>query len=446
MIQRIREDILLVVQKAIAAADPAAAVARHVSIDNTELTVGDRTFDLSCYERVLALGAGKASMRMARALEKILEDRLTVGAISTTEASSMRTSPCSASCLEIFTAEHPVPGISSLAAAERAMEIAGTSGARDLVFCLISGGASSLWALPAGDIDIGEIAITNELLLACGANIHEINTIRKHISKMKGGRLAQAVYPGTLITLAISDVVSDKLSSIGSGPTVADPSTFDQALAIVDLYLLGPRLPPSVLEHLRNGAAGRIEETPKPGDPVFAHALAVIAASNRLALEAAAAEGKRLGYETQILSREITGEARDAGRALIETGKRIVHEHAEIEQPVMLISGGETTVTIRGGGEGGRNQELALSAAIAMADSENMVIASVGTDGIDGNTEAAGAFADGATVKRAQKQGLEALSYLEDNNSYYFFDELGDLIRTGPTGTNVMDIQVIVYP
>ena len=436
----IREDILRVFRAAVSAADPAGAVERSVSLAGSCLAVEDRSFDLDRFERLIVLGAGKASLQMARALLGILEGRPAEGSISTPGRAQ------GIGGLEVFRAEHPVPGAGSRAAADRAMEMAGGAGPRDLLFCLISGGASSLWSLPAPGIDLAEMALTTRLLLNCGADIHEINAIRKHVSGIKGGGLARAAHPAALVTLAISDVIGDEPSSIGSGPTVPDPTTFDQALRTVLSYGLDGELPPSVVKRLRKGAEGRVEETPKPGDPLFDGSIAVIAASNRLAVEAAAAEGRRLGYDTRIISTEIRGEARRVGEELVESARHTVCELREIERPAMLIAGGETTVTVRGGGRGGRNQELTLAAAIAMEGGEPMMLASMGTDGIDGNTDAAGAFADEGTVSRARERGMEASAYLDDNDSNTFFGELGDLVRTGPTGTNVMDVQVIVLP
>ncbi len=287
-------------------------------------------------------------------------------------------------------------------------------------------------------------AKTTSLLLASGADIHEMNAVRKHLSGIKGGRLAAAAFPAATVTLAISDVVGDELSSIGSGPTVADHSTFAKALSIVEKYGLGARMPEAVMRRLKNGATGEIEETPKPGDPALSRAYSCVIASNEIALEAAKEAAQDLGYASTILSSRVTGEAREVGVWLASLARQVKSGDGPISPPAMLLSGGETTVTLKGSGRGGRNQELALSAAIALDGSDGLAVASVGTDGVDGVTDAAGAFADSTSIERGKRLGLAANSFLEANDSYSYFEALGDMIVTGPTGTNVMDIQVVV--
>ncbi len=283
---------------------------------------------------------------------------------------------------------------------------------------------------------------TTRALLRCGADILEVNAVRKHLSGIKGGFLARAVHPDRLVTLLISDVVGDRIDPIGSGPTVLDTTTFGDALDVVVRYVIEAELPAGIMQRLRMGARGETPETPKPGDTVFTGAMECIVASNSEALSAAADEANRLGYRTYLFDTRIQGEAREAGRRIIDAARDLIARQT-VRPPAMILCGGETTVTVRGGGTGGRNQELVLASAIEMAGTDDMVIASVGTDGTDGPTDAAGAFADGTTLQRGEAKALEARVVLDDNDSYTYFDRLDDPVRTGPTGTNVMDIEIV---
>jgi hydroxypyruvate reductase len=323
--------------------------------------------------------------------------------------------------IELREAGHPLPDERGVAGAKRIAEIAAHAGAGETLLCLISGGASALMPLPAEGITLGDKQATTALMLACGANIHELNCVRKHLSAIKGGHLAQLAAPARVVSLILSDVIGDNLDVIGSGPTVPDSSTADEARAILERYSLWDRAPVAVRERLASGA-----ETPKSLEGVEN----IIVGSNRLAAEAAMAKARELGYEPRLLSTALDGEAREVGRRIArETG--------------CVVAGGETTVTLRGKGKGGRNQELALAAAIELAGAgEQAVVLSAGTDGTDGPTDAAGAIAANDTVERAKKLGLVAEAHLEENNSYPFFAALGDLVVTGPTGTNVMDLIV----
>ena len=314
------------------------------------------------------------------------------------------------------------------------------AGADDLVICLISGGASALLPLPAPPVTLEEKQETTRLLLACGANIHEINCIRKHISGIKGGQLARLAYPATVLALILSDVIGDDLDMIGSGPTVPDRSTFADARAIFEKYGIWNKLPLGVRQRIADTAP----ETPKPGDRIFERVQNLIVGSNRLAVDAAAREARALGFRTMVLSTFIEGEAREAGRIHAAIAKEIVASGRPVKSPACVISGGETTVTIRGSGLGGRNQEFALAAAIDIDGLSEVVILSGGTDGTDGPTDAAGAIADGRTVSRAQASGLDASDFLARNDSYHFFEGLGDLLKTGPTGTNVADVRILL--
>ncbi len=314
--------------------------------------------------------------------------------------------------------------------ARRIAQIASQAGPDDLIVCLISGGASALLPLPAPPITLAQKQKTTRLLLHCGASIHEINCVRKHMSRIKGGQLARLAYPATLVTLILSDVVGDDLDVIGSGPTVPDRSTVADARAILAKYRIPNKL--------------SLEETPKPGDKVFEKTHNAIVGSNALAVDAAVKEARSLGFHTLLLSTFVEGEAREVARVYAAIAKQIRATGRPIKTPACVIAGGETTVTVRGNGVGGRNQEFALAAAMDIPGLRDVVILSAGTDGTDGPTDAAGAIADGSTLARAQALGLDAAAFLANNDSYRFFEATGDLIKTGPTGTNVADVQLIL--
>jgi glycerate 2-kinase len=426
-----------VATRAIDAVDPGRAVLRSLHIHGSHLEICNGSIDLSRIGAIRIVGAGKASVSMARALERVLGDRLTGGLVCTAAGygSAMHG-------IELIEAGHPIPDRNSLAGAQKTLEVANVSRAVDGVFCLLSGGASALWCLPAEGVTLDDMIVTTAVLLRCGADIHEVNTVRKHLSGIKGGFLARAAHPARLVTLMISDVVGDRVESIGSGPTVPDSTTFRGALDVVARYDIETELPGAVMRRLRAGAGGEVPETPKPGDAVFNGTIECIVASNAEALSAAADEARLIGYDAYLVDAQVQGEARDAGRRIIGTVRDLL-ARGTVHPPAMILSGGETTVKVRGGGTGGRNQELVLASAIEIAGADDMVIASVGTDGTDGPTDAAGAFADGTTLRRGEAMALEARASLDDNDSYTYFDRLGDLIRTGPTGTNAMDIQIV---
>jgi glycerate 2-kinase len=432
-LRSLQRQALRIFHAALRAADPVQAVLRHVHLENDVLVSGGERYRLSSFANVYVIGAGKASARMAVAVERLLGRRITAGLINAPNAAKLRR-------IEINQAGHPIPDRRGIAGAKRIARIASDAGPGDLIICLISGGASALLPLPAPSITLAEKQKTTQLLLHCGANIHEMNCVRKHISLIKGGQLARLAYPATLLTLILSDVIGDDLDTIGSGPTAPDPTTFDDARAIFEKYRIWNKLPRAVREHI-SSATG---ETPKSGDKIFRKARNVIVGSNALAVDAAAQEACRLGFNTLVLSTFLEGEAREAAKVHSCIAKEIRVSGRPVKPPACVITGGETTVTVRGKGRGGRNQEFALAAAIAIAGLRDTVILSAGTDGSDGPTSAAGAVADGTTVARAQALGRNAAADLANNDSYRFFEALGDLIETGPTGTNVADIQVIL--
>jgi hydroxypyruvate reductase len=435
MASSLRKQALRIFGAALRAADPQEAVLRHVRLDGETLVAGRKRYRLGGFREICVIGAGKASAQMARAVERLLGKRIRGGVVNTKYGHG-----CALRRINVIECGHPVPDRAGESGAEQIAAIASAAGADDLVICLISGGASALLPLPAPPVTLEEKQETTRLLLACGANIHEINCIRKHISGIKGGQLARLAYPATVLALILSDVTGDDLDTIGSGPTVADRSTFADARAIFEKYSIWNKAPRGVRQRI----ADKAPETPKPGDRIFDRMQNLIVGSNRLAVDAAAREARALGFRAMVLSTFIEGEAREAGRFHAAIAREIVAMGRPLKPPACVISGGETTVTIRGSGLGGRNQEFALAAAIDIAGLSDVVILSGGTDGTDGPTDAAGAIADGRTVSRAQGSGLDASDFLARNDSYHFFEDLGDLIKTGPTGTNVADVRIVL--
>jgi hydroxypyruvate reductase len=432
MASALSSDALRIFRAALKAAAPSEAVLRHVKLARNVLNVGRQRYRLDAFRNVYVIGAGKASAQMAQPIERLLGKRIAQGLINVkyNHTAGLRR-------IELNECGHPIPDRNGELGAQRIAEIARQAGSDDLMVCLISGGASALLPLPTPPVTLEEKQETTRLLLHCGANIHELNCVRKHISAVKGGQLAQLAWPATVLTLILSDVIGDDLDVIGSGPTVPDRSTFAEARAILSKYGIAAKVPAAVRERLNENAS----ETPKPGDKIFEHVQNLIVGSNRLAVDAAAQKARALGYHTLVLSTFIEGETRDVARVHAAIAKEIRATGRPIKPPACVISGGETTVTIRGDGQGGRNQEFALAAALDIAGLKDVVILSAGTDGTDGPTDAAGAIANGSTIARAR---LDAAAYLANNDSYHFFENLGDLIKTGPTGTNVADVRIML--
>ena len=406
-----RPHALAIFRAALSAADPEKAVRVHVKTDGKTLHVNQHRYRLSGFDRVQVIGAGKASARMAQAIERLLGSRVTGGWINVPDGTKAGVRK-----VHLHPAGHPVPDERGVEGARQIAQIASDSGPRDLLICVISGGASALMPLPAPAITLAKKKSITKRLLASGATIHEINTVRKHLSAIKGGHLAALAAPATVIALILSDVIGDDLSVIGSGPTVLDTTTALDAAAVLKRYSIP--LPP-------------LTETPK----AQVAAQNVIVGSNRQSIEAAAKKARDLGYRTIVLSTTIDGETRDIARMHAAIARETI---AHGGRRVCLLSGGETTVTLRGKGLGGRNQEFVLAAAIALADHPQVTIFSGGTDGIDGPTDAAGAIADAATPR------TDAAKFLANNDSYHFFVKAGGLVKTGPTGTNVMDVRVLL--
>lgn len=431
--------IAQIMAAALAAVEPAAAVSRHLRRDGDTLHAGERTIDLHTIERVFLVGAGKAGAPMAHAAAAILGDRLTAGLVIVKEGHLAEFAP-TFQRVALVEAGHPIPDERGIAAAAQIAAMLHGLTPRDLVIALISGGGSALLTLPAPGVSLTDLQTLTGALLACGASIGAINTLRKHLDMLKGGGLARLAHPAALVTLILSDVVGNPLASIASGPTVADPSTFADALAVLERHQLMSSAPPAIVAHLRQGRAGALPETLKAGDVRLAGVSNVLVGDNRQAATAALTAARALGFHALLLTTALEGEARDAGRFLAAMLREVDASGNPLPRPACLIIGGETTVTLRGAGHGGRNQELALAAAPLLAGLPDVALVALATDGGDGPTDAAGAVVTGATAERARALGLDLAAHLARNDAYPCFAALDDLLRPGPTGTNVNDL------
>ncbi|MDE2886743.1 MAG: glycerate kinase [Gemmatimonadota bacterium] len=438
-VARMRADAASIFESAVAAVDAQACLKRFVKLDGRTLRIGRVDYNLDSFERVLVVGTGKASPRMGVALEAELGDRISDGVINTKYGHA---EPLDR--VRIVECGHPVPDEAGVEGTGEILATLDGADDRTLVICLISGGGSALMPAPAEGISLQEKQDTTRLLLECGANIVELNAVRKHLSRVKGGGLARAAFPATVVSLMLSDVIGDPMDVIASGPTVPDTSTFKTCAEIFQKYEVSNRLPEAVRARFEAGSAGEIPETPKPGDAVLDRCHNVIVGSNGLAVAAAADRARGLGYNTLVLSTRLEGEAREVAHVYSAIGKEILTSNAPVAAPACVIAGGETTVTVRGSGKGGRNQELVLAGSMHLSGWEGTVLFSGGTDGTDGPTDAAGAIADAETVTRAESAGLSAIESLKNNDAYHFFKPLGDLVMTGPTGTNVADVAFVM--
>jgi glycerate 2-kinase len=428
-----KSDLNDIFRAALRAADPYESVKRNLDRVRAVFAEGG-------IRRVLVAGFGKASCPMARAVEDCISDIVEKGTVVT------KYRHCEGyhfQKIEVREAGHPLPDENGRKAAGEIIDLLRGAEDRTLVLCLVSGGGSALLVSPCEGISLSDKQEVTGLLMKAGADIHELNTVRKHLSGVKGGRLAAAAYPARVLSLIISDVIGDNLDVIASGPTSPDGSTYADALSVLEKYAVRSRTPRGVIEVLEKGAAGRLPETPKEGQPVFDKVENIIVGSNRTALDAAKKMAESLGFDAEILSSEVQGEAKEVGHEFAKKAIGIKNV-GRSARPVCLISGGETTVTVRGGGLGGRNMEMALAFALGIDGVDGISFLSAGTDGTDGPTDAAGAVVDGNTVKRGEEQGMSAAEYLVNNDSYHYFKKAGGLLITGPTGTNVMDVQVVI--
>ncbi|MBI2470659.1 MAG: glycerate kinase [Planctomycetes bacterium] len=434
----LKKDALEIFYAGLKTVDPDILIRKLFLLEDNSLKIGDRIYNLCNYKNIYVAGFGKASGFMAATLEELLVGRIKTGIVNVRNGYS---APCR--IVKVNVAGHPIPDDDSIKGTLEIIQLLKNAGENDLVFCLISGGGSALFELPFNGISLEDIQRITTLLLNSGASIDEVNAIRKHISQVKGGCLAN-MCKAKIVSLILSDVMNDTVEAIASGPTSPDTSTFRDCRNILLKYDLFRKIPLSIKEHIQHGLDGTIEETPKTTDKIFDRVHNIIIGNNRMALDASCKKAVEMGYNASILSSYIKGEAREAAKVFGAIAKEI-HLHGEpVKRPACIIAGGETTVRIRGNGMGGRNQELVLSAAMEIDGLDNTIIISAGTDGIDGNTDAAGALADGTTIMRAKSIKMNPEIYLNDNNSYSFFKKLNDLVVTGPTRTNVMDIMLLL--
>ena len=436
----LKSTALQIVNGAIDVVKPDRLIQEKLSLNGSILTIEGQDFNLDDYDKVYVVGAGKASAFMAREIETLLADRLFYGVISVKYGHA-------AYCrkIRILEAGHPVVDDNSLRATAQILQTVKEVGERDLVLCLLSGGGSALMEyLPEG-INLKDLQSVFNVLLSSGANIEEMNAVRKHLSMVKGGQLAREISPATCVSLILSDVIGDPLESIASGPTAPDSTTFKDAWGVIEKYHLADRLPDAIRKHLQDGLDGKIPDTLKEGDPAFGKVHHFILGNNYEALKTAERLARKEGFNTLILSTRIQGEAREVAKVCAAIAREIKSRQIPLAPPACVLMGGETTVTIRGDGKGGRNQELALAAMLSMPeDDDDYLIVSCGSDGNDGPTDAAGGLASAEILRTGRKSGLNPKKFLEQNNSYPFLEKAAGLIITGPTGTNVMDIMVIL--
>lgn len=425
----LRADALRCVDEAIERSMPGAAVEATVSCSGSSLHIDDSCYDLDRFDDIVVLGAGKAAGRMATAVESELADRIEAGAVITTE-------PVGTDVIEVYEGTHPLPTEPNIDGAERVLELAGQADSDTLVIGLVSGGGSALLTAPTPDVPLADLRQVTDAFVESGRPVDDLNILRKHLSRVKGGQLAAATAPATAAVLVISDVVDDDVAVIASAPFSPDPSTFDDALSV--LAEADIDAPGSVVNHLERGAEGTVSETPAPGDPAFDCITEGVIADGTVAVETAAEVAAERGYEPLVLSTRVRGEAREIGAAHAAVAEEVRTAGRPVASPAAIISGGEVTVTVEGGGRGGPNQEFVLGTATELTV-DDVVVAAVDTDGRDGGTDAAGALAEGHSVDTD-----EARAALTRNDSYSYFDSRGELVRTARTGTNVNDLRVIL--
>ncbi|HOO45027.1 MAG TPA: glycerate kinase [Deltaproteobacteria bacterium] len=442
-----KEDIRKIFLKAIERVDPYKMITQNMSLQGDTLLIrfNGKTLeeDLKNYRRIVVLGIGKASSKMGRALEDILGKRISTGTVVTKYGHGEKLR-----IITVVEAAHPIPDENSVMGAGELFKLAYEANEQTLIINLVSGGGSALFSLPAEGISLEDKQVMTRILLECGADIREINCIRKHISLVKGGQFARVSYPARMINIILSDVIGDRLDTIASGITVADDTTFAQAQAIIDKYHIQNRIPESVSALIRSGLEGKVPDTPKPGDKAFEKITNILLGNNAAACRAARDYGVSLGYRSCYLTSSLSGEAREIARFFTAMAKDIDQGISDLARPALIVAGGETTVTIRGTGKGGRNQEMALAFLIDLLESypdfQGIHFLSGGTDGNDGPTDAAGAVVSFDMKKAVLQKGLKPLEYLENNDSYHFFEKLGGLVMTGPTNTNVCDVQLLI--
>jgi glycerate-2-kinase len=439
-LQRMRHDACIILATALKAVDPQEAILNAVKLDGEYLRFKGGSIDLSKVSRIFVVGGGKAGGLMTRAIESILGKRITDGIVNVIKGTERN---FKTSRVEIWGASHPIPCSEGEKGIDKMLDMTNGLTRNDLVITLISGGGSALMPYPASGISLNDLQETTNLILRSGANINELNAVRKHLSGFKGGQFARHVTPAKMLTLILSDVIGDPLDTIASGPTAADDTSFMDARNVLNNYGLLDKVPKNVLNRINAGMNALIPETPKRNDPIFEAVYNLVIANNSIAANSARDTAERLGYNSMVLTTYMEGEARQVGGVYASIAQQEHFRDLPLPKPAAIIIGGETTVTVSGDGKGGRNQEVALS-SIHKLSGIKAVIATINTDGIDGPTDASGAIVDGKTLERAELLGLRSEKYLKENNSYIYFERLNDLIFTGPTGTNVNDLSLIL--
>lgn len=420
--------------------NPGTSITNYVTRKNEICTVGSKIYNLENYANIYVVGAGKAGAPMSVALSDILGEYSSEGIVIVKEGHLGHTYPKKYLKIKLFEAGHPLPDERGVDGTKNIINLLKSAGENDLVFCLISGGGSSLLTAPVEGVHLKDLQKLMKVLLASGVNINEINSLRKHLDAIKGGRLAQIAAPATVISLILSDVLGDPLDVIASGPTVPDTSTFNDAYSVLEKYNIMEQIPTRIVNYLENGVNGELRDTPKPGDPIFQNNQNIIIGSNKTAARSAIKEAQSLGFNTMLLTTFLQGEARHAGKFLASLARQLRSEPPPVKLPACIVIGGETTVKITGEGNGGRNQELALGAVSDLGNLLNTALVTLATDGEDGPTDAAGAVVTGETLSRALEMKMDTLGYLNCNDSYSYFSALDDLIKPGPTLTNVNDL------
>ena len=436
------QEAVKIMTSALDAVDPYEATQRHLERQGNRLDLNGASFNLAQYQQVYLVGAGKAGVPMARAVVECLGEQVKAGLVIVKDGYAPDDDDLTAAGVEIVEAGHPIPDERGRYGTLRIIKLLEGVKTDDLVVCVISGGGSALMHALVAGVSLQDLQRLTSCLLAVGADIQEINTLRKHLDQIKGGGLARAASPAQVVTLILSDVIGDPLDVIASGPTAPDRSTFTDAWAVIKRYEILDKVPSSILEHLQQGMRGEIQDTPKQGDEIFQRVTNCIVGNNSQAAQAALEAARRIGYQGLLLTTELQGEASRAGQtlgALVRQVKR-ARDANTLAKPLCLVVGGETTVTIAGEGKGGRNQELALGAVEGLAGLDGVALVTLATDGGDGPTDAAGAVVTGDSFARAKAIGLVPADYLRRNDSYHFFEALDDLIKTGPTLTNVNDL------
>ncbi|MEI7988125.1 MAG: glycerate kinase [Chloroflexota bacterium] len=433
--------IIHILAAAIESVDPANAVTKAIKKHGDYLIAGSSSYSLNSFKNIYIVGMGKAGAPMAHATANILENRVKKGVVVVKEGYTLPDWHYNNIC--VYEASHPLPDERGLQSTREIINLVQQAKETDLIICLISGGASALFTQPSPGITLEDLRSLTQHLLASGATINEINILRKHLDQVKGGQLAHLAYPATVITLILSDVIGNPFDIIASGPTVPDLSSFSDAIQIIEKYDLLEKITPSIRTHLERGVSGKIPETPKPDDPIFQRCASILIGSNEQAAQAALIKAESYGLHTLLLTTSLQGEAREQGIDLGHLARLLVHEGKPIPIPACIIAGGETTVTLHGNGMGGRNQEMALSAVKGISGKENLWFITLATDGGDGPSNAAGAVVNGDTMARAYALGLDPDDFLNRNDSYHFFEPLGDLLIPGATLTNVNDLAFI---